>query len=181
LCLIELDEVEAQKAAISGRISSATNRAVEVLRSTNTPLFKQTETAVVCNEVIADIRCNKSSGLKKNSLNIMKPRRRVKSASTDGGSLIGDEWLEQLAPKCSGHSMPAKLLRVKKAGPNKVRCGCGGFTFPRLLSVQSSIGTPLLWLHLPPGPAMQILHVGRGTEYRVIAFFELVVSDLISY
>ena len=40
----------------------------------------------------------------------------------DQTGVVDDAWLEQFAPKCSGHEMPAKLLIVKKTGPNKVSC-----------------------------------------------------------
>lgn len=52
---------------------------------------------------------------KKKGDNVLQKSR--KNALSEG---LDDNLLEKHAPACSGHRMPAKLLTVNKAGPNKV-------------------------------------------------------------
>jgi hypothetical protein len=93
------------------------------------PLFKVTRTQTLCDEVVSSSRGRRaqkaSSSSSRPSLAERQQQRKDLSAAfrrrtREDAGMIDDAWLEEFAPKCSGHEMPAKLLVVKKAGPNKV-------------------------------------------------------------
>lgn len=126
LCLLALDgETQARGNMNTKREISAAEKTAAFLRRTNTPLFRQTETATVCNEVLATAKSSKTTTAKKAPLRDLAKVKNKRATGPNDNALVDDEWLTQLAPKCAGHSMPAKLLRVKKAGPNKVRLVVG--------------------------------------------------------
>lgn len=82
------------------------------------PVFKVSSSAMICKEI-----CSKRNSVKKKSdkvFNEVKFKRGARIKTMKSTGCIEDEWLEKLAPKCSGHQMPASLLVVKKTGPNKV-------------------------------------------------------------
>lgn len=52
------------------------------------------------------------------STSTLAKRKKLIKNKRYGG--VSDEFLETEAPSCSSHNMTAKLLTVKKVGPNKV-------------------------------------------------------------
>lgn len=98
------------RAAKEGVLSSAYQR----------PVFKVSYTETICKDVVS----RRTSKIPKTKLSIQEKlgtRGTHKAPRTSTVGHVEDDWLERVAPKCSGHQMPASLLVVKKTGANKVR------------------------------------------------------------
>ena len=110
--------VSATTGSTSGQQSTSTSTSTTAFKSHPTTTALATTYLTLPTSLLSSIHTNRTTKLSKQSAKLHKAELKQAQRILDNERVTN---MTLCAPKCPGHSMPSKLLVVKKSGANKVR------------------------------------------------------------